>query len=329
MAGLENPVSGRKNIQMLKHSIMALILFANGSLSARAHAAFCARWSEPVSSGNLPFQSIREASGMAASKLVRDRIYWINDSGDKGAFYFTRADGSGLTKVKVKGMRPRDTEAIGYAECPEGPCIAIADIGDNKKTRKEIQIVFVKELSQFPSEVPILKRLILKYPDQPHDAEAIAFLPSGDLILITKELNLPQITIGNAVVYTLSRDEIRGAGTTAVTLKKIGELPVPAWLAQDGVIGKLVTDAAVNHRRAVLGVLTYSRLIEIPLEKLSDLANAGAWKSDYDFSLIAIKALGQQESVTYWPDADRLTWSTEYMPPAAPIFSMTCEAPVN
>lgn len=309
------------NFQLLT----ALLLPAIVSISLPARAALCARWSKPNENGQLPLGMINEASGLAVSKVATDRLYWINDSGDNGAFYFTKSDGTGATKVKVEGLKPRDTEALGYGDCPEGPCLAIADIGDNKSKRKDIHITFILDQQNFPQTVKPLAKLVMKYPDGARDAEAFAILPSGDLMVISKELKLPQIDIKSAGVYILPKESIRKIGTQ--TLKKLGELPVPEWTAADGILGKLVTDMSVNTRRQVLGILTYSRVIEIPLAKITDIANVAQWKRDYDYSLIPFKSLGQQESVAYSHDSDRLTWSTEYMPPAAPIFSMTCEAP--
>lgn len=307
---------------------MALILIVNAFLSSlSANAGFCARWTVPTKDGSLPFHTIPEASGMAASRLVSDRIYWINDSGDKGAFYFTRANGSGVTRVKIDDFRPRDTEAMGYGECDGEPCLAIADIGDNREVRKEIVIVFIKERERFPQRVPIYRELTLRYPDGPHNAEAFAILPNGDLLLITKEMRLSQLTVGNAGVYTLPKDAIQDGAVA--TLKKLGELPIPTWLESDGLPGGLVTDMAINSRRQVLGILTYSRVIEIPLAKLADVANVSSWRKGNDFSLITFKPLIQQESLTYWPNSDRMTWSTEFSPPAAPIFSMACAAEVH
>lgn len=304
--------------------ISAVVLISLPVISTPASAAFCARWSTPSEIGQLPLGMINEASGLAVSKIASDRLYWINDSGDKGAFYFTKTNGTGATKVKVEGLKPRDTEALGYGDCPEGPCLAIADIGDNRSRRKDIHITFILDQINFPKTVKPLAKLVMQYPDGARDAEAFAILPSGDLLVVSKALSLPSVEIKSASVYILAKEFIRKSGTQ--TLKKIGELPVPEWSASDGILGKLVTDVSVNTRRQVLGILTYSRVIEIPLAKMTDLSNVAQWKSGNDYSLIPFKALGQQESLAYSHDSDRLTWSTEYMPTAAPIFSMTCEA---
>ncbi|HMN68323.1 MAG TPA: hypothetical protein PKC28_07265, partial [Bdellovibrionales bacterium] len=250
--------------------------------------------------------------------------YWVNDSGDKGHLYMTARDGSNKNELKIKHYRPRDVEALAAADCPEGPCLVIGDIGDNRRKRKHIELAFVLEKESFPHEMATVRRLELRYPDGPHDAEAMVILPSGDLLIITKELRLSSLSAAPAVVFTLPRAELHQESQAPKILTKLGELPLPDWLALDGFVGQVATDAAIHPRRQVLGILTYNRAVEIPLAKLSDLAGATRWKRDVDYALVPLKPLGQQETMTYLRDTDELVWSTELVPPDSPIFSMTC-----
>jgi len=289
-----------------------------------AYAGFCTQWEKAKAIGRLSVKDLREASGVTASRQFPNRLYWVNDSGDKGYFYTTEPDGKNLAKVKINGFKPRDAEALGMAECPEGPCLAIGDIGDNRSRRKDIKIIFIKEQAQFSEPVKILRELVLEYPDGARDAEAMAFLPNGDLLIVSKELRLLKIDAAPAGVYGLTKTEWMNAGAKKVKLKKLGELPLPTWLREEVFLGQVVTDMAVNTHRQVLGLLTYTTAVEIPLAKLADLKNATAWKKDTDYALLPLEALNQQESMTYLPEPDRVLWSSEYAAPESPIFSMTC-----
>lgn len=291
-------------------------------------AAFCAHWEEAKQIGTLPRKFVKEVSGMTVSKKIPDRVYWVNDSGDKGHFYFSHADGSGLTQVNVTNFKPADTEALSLTECPEGACLAFGDIGDNQSKRKDIEIMFVRDENEFAGETKILRRLKLEYPDRAHDAEALFFLPNGDLVIVTKEFRLMQLSSEAAGVYTLPRAQWQEAGEKPVKLKKLGELALPSWLPDELVFAHTVTDAAVNTKRNVLILLTYTGAVEIPLDKLKDLSGSKDWKRDKDFALVPVKALKQQESITYSADGDRVLWSTEFMPPDSPIFSMACSRAV-
>jgi hypothetical protein len=118
-------------------------------------------------------------------------------------------------------------------------------------------------------------------------------------------------------------DWLEGSGFPEA--KKIGSLPIRQWLPDKGFLGTAVTDAAYNEERDVLGILTYSVLVETPLNKLKDFNEARVWKEGDDFSLVPIKALKQQEAVAYDQKGERVIWSSEFLPPETPIYSLTCE----
>jgi hypothetical protein len=283
------------------------------------YAGFCAQWDTGQRIGHLSPKEVREASGAASSQKFPGRVYWI-----KGFFYYSDANGKNLKRVKIAGFKPRDTEALAIAECNTGPCLAIGDIGDNRAKRKNIKIVFVPELENYPKEVKILRTLTLNYPIAAHDAEALAFLPSGDLLLLTKEIRLAQLAAGASKVFRLPRDEWFGSNNRQLILKKWGELPLPSWLETEIFFAQVPTDMAVNINRQVLGILTYGKIIEIPLKFINDIPNSAAWKKEREYSVVNVETLAQQESLTYLNAPDRLLWSTEYRMPEAPIFSMTC-----
>ncbi|MGE3684476.1 MAG: hypothetical protein AB7G93_22385 [Bdellovibrionales bacterium] len=303
-----------------RYFILLLILLHH----AGGLAQLCREWGEPKLQGQLPFHPLREASGLVLSRSVPDRYYWINDSGDNGRLHFTRPDGKGAHTVEVTGFKPHDPEALSLTRCDGNACIVIADIGDNRGRRKTIELVFVKEQKEFGKTAPVHKRLKLRYPDGAHDAEGLAFLPNGDLIIASKELSLFPLRSAVTSLYTLSASRIENAGRGVQTLRKLGGIPLPDWLPEDGVLGQAVSDMAVNFKRQVLGLLTYNRAVEIPLARLSELGRARNWKRDRDFSVVPVKTLTQQEALAYNPNVDQIIWSTEFLSLEAPIFSMTC-----
>lgn len=306
----------------MSRSLAALLIIF---VALPAHAGLCLQWEAAKSVGTLSPKDVREASGMTVSKLVKDRVYWINDSGDKGFVYYSDAAGKDMRKVKIADYTPRDTEAIAAVDCDEGPCLALGDIGDNLSKRKNIKITFVSEQKEFTGDLKVLRTLTLEYPDGAHDAESLVILPNGDLLVITKEIHLKRLDVSNAQVFGLLKSEWSGAGDKSLKLKKLGELPLPKWLSEDLFYAQAATDAAVNTQRQTLGILTYGKAIEIPLKNLGDLTNSANWKTNVDYAVVPITApLAQQESLTYLPQPDRMLWSTEYRMPEAPIFSMTC-----
>ncbi len=207
-------------------------IFALVILAARpAYAAFCDSWEAGLSIGNLSPKVVREASGVATSPTIPDRVYWVNDSGDRGFIHYGTPDGKNLKSIKIQNFKPRDVEALAITECEEGSCLAIGDIGDNSRKRKNVKITFVREEKNFTSSVRILRTVTLEYPDGPHDAESMAFLPGGELFIITKEIFVSRLSSENARVYTLSKKQWSAGGKH--TLKFHGELPLKKWLSQD------------------------------------------------------------------------------------------------
>lgn len=296
------------------------------SLSAQTQAQLCQSWQAPREVGQLNVDLVDEASGMVASTTHSDRLYWINDSGDKGAFYVSRLDGRDTKRVAIEGFKPRDTEAMTMVTWPDGPHLVIGDIGDNRARRTEISLVFIKESESFSSSVKPTRIFKLKYPDGAHDTEAMTALPNGDILFITKEIKLGFFKPGPAGVYLAAKDQFNSTQKT-IKLRKMGNLPLNVWLKDQYSFGQVATDAAVNHQRQVLGILTYQKAVEIPLKNLEKLADAQSWRLGIDYALVPLHVLTQQESMTYLKDEDRVVWSTEQSMQEAPIFSMTC-APV-
>src|SRR6185503_9599908 len=118
---------------------------------------------------------IDEASGLAISGRIPDRLYHINDSDVTGRFFATNFAGRDTRTVFVTGFQPRDTEDLAIGPCDATTdCLFIGDIGDNDRVRKDIEIIVIEERAEFPAEVRIRNRIRARYPDGPHDAESMA-----------------------------------------------------------------------------------------------------------------------------------------------------------
>ena len=82
-------------------------------------------------------KEIDEASGLAISRKIPDRMYHINDSDATGRFFITNLMGRNMRKVFVTGFQPKDTEDLAIGSCgPSIDCLFIGDIGDNDRVEK-------------------------------------------------------------------------------------------------------------------------------------------------------------------------------------------------
>jgi hypothetical protein len=159
-----------------------------------------------ISSGPTPLPGIAEASGLTLSRKVANLLWTHNDSGKAVVF---GVDGSGVrARVRIPNATVTDWEDISAGRCASGDCLYIADIGDNKRSRRIVTIYRVAEPSPDATQTSAPDVFSAAYPDGPHDAEALFVLDEG-LFIITKDeagilYRLPQPLNGNGTA-TLQR----------------------------------------------------------------------------------------------------------------------------
>jgi hypothetical protein len=133
--------------------------------------------------------SVPEASGIAYA----GGVLWTHNDSDAPVLY--RIDRSGrAAPVTVAGADVRDWEDLATMPCPafakatagEG-CLYIADIGDNQEARERITLYQVPVATPGSTSTNVVSAIHIRYPDRPHDAEALLITTSGTFI-ITKEL---------------------------------------------------------------------------------------------------------------------------------------------
>jgi hypothetical protein len=297
-----------------------------------AHAAgLCEKWSASEKAGDLNSKIVDESSGMARSKKY-DVLYHTNDSGMKAEFYVSNLDGSDAKTVKIDDFTPLDPEEIGLGPCPKKPgesCIVMADIGDNLTRRKSIAFFFIEEQKTFPAKVSPDFVARFKYPGAPHNAEAMAVLGNGDVIVITKEM--PKLgKTGLAEVFRARRAKYINAKGSPVELEKIGELDLPRITKQLG-FGALVTAMSAVADGKRFAVLTYATAVEFELDlNAGNLPKPSDLKEGVHYRVVPLAPLPQQESLAYDKNDRDLFYSTEVMQrifgfgAPAPLFKIKC-----
>jgi hypothetical protein len=112
-----------------------------------------------------------------------------------------------------------DFEDIGVATDAAGvPSIYFADIGDNAHARSEIDLYRFDEPIVTPGThfVSTANLWRLRYPDGPHDAEALLVEPGGRMFIVTK-------AIDQASVYAVPR---RADAPRVRTMRHVTNLPL-------------------------------------------------------------------------------------------------------
>jgi hypothetical protein len=141
----------------------------------------CDEASVPVA---LP--ELHEASGIAASRRTPGLLWAINDSGEP-MIYGVNEVGETKARVRVTGASLTDWEDLSVAPCATGDCLYIADIGDNDERRSSIHLYRVAEPAPQDKSTAAAEVFEARYPDRPHDAEAVFVTNDGGVYILTKE----------------------------------------------------------------------------------------------------------------------------------------------
>lgn len=127
-----------------------------------------------------------EVSGAAPSPSGRDVTWVINDSGDQPRVYGIGPDRS-VQLVSVTGATAVDWEDLGGGTGPDDrPVLWLGDIGDNDATRESVTLYRVPEPEPGATSVAAVA-VEVRYPDGPHNAEAMLVDPDGPLLIATKD----------------------------------------------------------------------------------------------------------------------------------------------
>ena len=174
------------------------------------------------------FTGADEISGMVQSRYYEDVLWIHEDANQLASLYAMTKDGRWLGNWVVESDTPIDDWEDIAIEAVEGEpaYLWLGDIGNNEvrendpndPPRESIMIVRVREPDfEFPEEgdsvfgvVAEIESFIFTYPDEPHDAEAIALDPlTGDLYVFAKEMKAEaKVFVARAPVESEELEEV-------------------------------------------------------------------------------------------------------------------------
>jgi hypothetical protein len=141
--------------------------------------------------------SLAEVSGLASSLTTPDLV-WLMADGDSGVVWAVDAQ-SGVPRVKVRLPGDvTDTEDLALGPCPDlsGPCVFIADTGDNDHERRSVSVIAFPEPTLTGAATAGLATVTLDavwtirlaFPDDESvDVEAMVVLPDATAILLIEK----------------------------------------------------------------------------------------------------------------------------------------------
>lgn len=250
------------------------------------------RYGKPKQICELKCRSVRESSGIAASRLNQDRFWTHNDSGDRPRLFSFDIGGNHLGTCRIEDSAAVDWEDIAAFEWDGKGYLLIGDVGDNLALRKYVALYLVVEESPDVEIWRVAQTVKFTYQDKPHDCESIAFNPlTRQVFLITKDWEL------TSKVFALEWPE--KPSTEILKATHVATLPYP---------GVTAMDISPDGQRAI--VLTYSDAIEY--SKLEE----ESWAQTFSRNgrLIKMPKRRQGEAICYALDGWTLFLTDEASP---------------
>ncbi len=208
-------------------------------------------------------KDLEELSGMTIA-MQKNQFWGHNDKGNDSELFRFDLDGKVLQKVKLKGVKNDDWEAI---ERDNKGNLYIGGIGDNEEKRKVYRIHKIKEPIVTAKKIEEIETYSFFYADhKSHNCEAF-FIFNDIFYLITKVDNKRKST--QPEIYRLENLKENLINTA----DRIGTFS----------IGGEVTDAMYLDAYKCLLVLTYSKIALYSVEQETDLLSKPISVIDIDF----------------------------------------------
>ena len=280
------------------------------SSTAPAAAGQAGGYGRSQSLGRIADPAVTESSGLAASRRNPGLLWTHNDSDDGPLIFCFDMGGKSCGTWRLTGAEAFDWEdmAAGPGPQPGQPYLYLGDIGDNLDVRTEIVVYRILEpaastngvvpSTASPAATSAAEALKLRFPDGPHNAEALAVHPtSGDVYVISKNAQAARVYKAAAPL-----DPARVAAMAHVGTIRLGS----------GTRGlEQVTGADISPDGKRVAVSTYAQGYELELP-------AGATAFDDIWSQppspVALGPRLQGESIAYRLDGNALLTTSEIAP---------------
>jgi hypothetical protein len=172
----------------------------------------------------------------------------------------------------------------------------VGDIGDNQQTRKSVQVYRLEEpdLNATVSEIP--ETIRLRYPDHPHDAEALMVHPvTGDLYIVVKSNERDSVYKAKAPLST----------KVVIRLQHVADLRLPAGSLLTRLVGRVTGgDISPGGQSVILCDYTSGYEAVAPKRNFD-----GVWKARW--RTVDIGPRQQGEAVAYRSDGKAVVATSE------------------
>lgn len=197
-----------------------------------AGGATCPRFGDPEVLGSIQDGRINEVSGVVAARRIRGILWMHEDSGNGTWVYAITPKGRVRADVEVLDAWNWDWEDVALADGQ----LWIGDIGDNARARDRIRVYWFREPASLDRERVSAKVLWLRYPDGPHNAEAMIVDGRRRRLFVFEKQRGEE----TSRVYAVSLRGIGSGDERELTLVARAPLPniTAADLGADGIVLK-------------------------------------------------------------------------------------------
>ncbi|MBL8298610.1 MAG: hypothetical protein JNN30_09720 [Rhodanobacteraceae bacterium] len=272
----------------------------------------------PELAGFLRDQRLAEISGLAASASVPGRFWVHNDSSSSAEVFAIDSSGRVKAKLDLRGVKPVDWEDMAAFALDGKSWLLLADTGDNAGVRPSAELVVVEEpaftaaAQEHALTAAPAWRIAFRYPDEPHDVEAVGIdVPGETALLLSKRTTPPQI-------WSLPLRPGRNKENIATW---VGNLQAPdEGLPTDNVARRLKpgrpTALSISRDARRAAVLTYASVW------VYERAAGESWAQAFarEPRSFPIALLAQAEAITFAADANTVYVTGERWP--APLLRL-------
>jgi hypothetical protein len=265
-----------------------------------------------------------EGSAAAMSVTQPGIFFTINDSGNEPLLFALDTAGNDRGVWRVRHARNVDWEAASVGPCSragravEGPprCVYIGDTGDNPGSASTRSIYRVEEPAARPAGFVgslIAEQLTYRYPDGPHDVEAMYVWRDGAVYLITKRASMAGARLRPALVYRLPPRAWSSDTVTVADL--VDSLPIFPGSAPS----RLITDASLSPDARLLAVRTYVEVFVFDTDTATGRVDGSIAPRMCRIDGVRER---QGEGITWYGRTHRLLLTSEGL--AAPLYVVDC-----
>lgn len=218
--------------------------------------------SRPSIAGIITDPALGEFSGLAASRRHAERFWALNDGGNGTRLLLLDSHGRVLRRFELAGVPNVDWEDLASFHWQGRDWLLIADTGDNSGQRDTVSLWLIEEPAEVSADAPLAgaRELRLRYPDTPHDIEAVAVDGEAGHAYLLSKRTVPPV-LYRVPLAAVGSDRIEAAQRVAA-LDRIPQ-PTEREIARDGKLSRFRSQAtalAIDCSRRGLLVLTYDAI---------------------------------------------------------------------